>query len=277
MFATEPSALTPWILGSHRMGSGGELESPGFQTPSVYKWSCKTCFTGKCCRVYKRICDLWEGTQNVYEGRHCIPCSLCIQTPLQVSLLTVPGWACPGQQSWCRGSTPAVVCSPTLPGLPCFVPTSRPGAHCRARAAVRRGRGLGLLRFALGHPPRFARGLWCLRSEPSIGREGSGLQASSGSCPTLMYYRGRPMHGTLGCYLYLTYSAQMSQNSGLPGLDTHLATVYCEVIGVGCLPFLLGKSTDVPSGAWGLLWGAEQGGRIPEGRLMCPWTQLCLL
>ena len=204
MFATEPSALTPWILGSHRMGSGGELESPGFQTPSVYKWSCKTCFTGKCCRVYKRICDLWEGTQNVYEGRHCIPCSLCIQTPLQVSLLTVPGWACPGQQFWCRGSTPAVVCSPTLPGLPCFVPTSRPGAHCRNRAAVCRGRGLGLLRFALGHPPRFARGRWCLRSEPSIGREGCGLQASSGSCPMLMYYRGPCMAHWAAIFTSLT-------------------------------------------------------------------------
>ena len=61
------------------------------------------------------------------------------------------------------------------------------------------------------------------------------------------------MHGTSGCYFYLTYSAQMSQNSGLPGLDTCPASVYCEVIRVGCLPFLLGESIDAPSGAWDLL------------------------
>ena len=129
----EPSALTHWILRSHWMGSGEELESPGFQTPSVYKWSCKTCFTGKCFRVYKRICDLWEGTQNVYEGRHCIPCSFCVRTPLEV--LTILGWACPGQQSWCWGSTPAVVCSPTLPARPAlFCP------HFQARSTPQ---GLG--------------------------------------------------------------------------------------------------------------------------------------
>lgn len=55
------------------------------------------------------------------------------------------------------------------------------------------------------------------------------------------------MRGTSGCCLYLTYSAQMSQNLGLPGLDTRPATVDCEVIRVGCLPFLLGESSEVLS------------------------------
>lgn len=149
---------------------------------------------------------MWEGTQNVYEGRHCIPCSLCIQTPLEVSSLTVPGWACPGQQSWCRGSTPAVVCSPALPTRPTlFCPHFQARNTLQGPGSYSQGACAGSAEVCSGSSPQFARG--CLWSEPSIGREGCGLQASSGSCPTLMYYRGRPMHGTSGCYLYLTYSA----------------------------------------------------------------------
>ena len=161
VFAMEPSALAHWILRSHGMESGGgDLKALGSKRPQFTNEAVKLALQGNVSGFIREYVICGKGHRMSMKEDIAFPVLFAFGP------LWSPGRACPGQQSWCWGSTPAVVCSSTLPARPAlFCPHFQAHSTPQGPGSCLQGACTGSAKVCSGSFPRI-----CMRALVSLVR-----------------------------------------------------------------------------------------------------------